>query len=109
MEEVLVDRRLNFVAWQPQITAAFCDLDEVNLTTIFECRGQVMKTVPSGGHRSSLWEEVISGSGRDDIPSNNALKQLRRRRPLSNVLCGREQGVNVWPTFSKHSQTWTPM
>ena len=34
VEEVLVERSLDFVVRQPQITAAFRDLDEVNLTTI---------------------------------------------------------------------------
>ena len=34
VEEVLVERPLNFVVQQPQITAALCDLDEVNLTTM---------------------------------------------------------------------------
>ena len=62
VEEVLVERPLNFVQ-QPQITAAFRDLDEVNLTTIFECRAHVMKTVPfflTGGFKracSSLWKK----------------------------------------------------
>ena len=74
-EEVHADRPPDFVVHQPQITAAFRDLDEVNLVTLFDCRAQVMQTVPfflRGGFKRAVrcaLEEVIRGCVHHDIPT----------------------------------------